>query len=345
MGKHIKSILLVLIAIIAVFLIVERVVLPQSSSTRLTYSDFYHRVQQNQVKDFHATNHDGMGKLKDGTNYSVTVPDTGYQFSQFLEQHGVNADYEQANNGALLGNLISFVPLILMGVLLFFILRQAQNGGSQALSFGRSRAKMLSENRPKVTFADVAGVDEAKEELAEIVDFLKYPKKYQSLGARIPKGVLLLGPPGTGKTLLARAIAGEARVPFLSISGSDFVEMFVGVGASRVQAASYRFPAAPAATRLWECARPATGISLDTSGSRRSRPALPSLRLRPRRRRTSPWGGSRRAFSRAIARRRAPGFRRFGLAAGERTATTPLLPAARAKSRSRTSLSWSAGRN
>ena len=120
-------------------------------------------------------------------------------------------------------------------MLFFFILRQAQSGGSQALSFGRSRAKMLSENRPKVTFADVAGVDEAKEELAEIVDFLKYPKKYQALGARIPKGVLLLGPPGSGKTLLARAIAGEAGVPFFSISGSDFVEMFVGVGASRVR--------------------------------------------------------------------------------------------------------------
>ena len=120
-------------------------------------------------------------------------------------------------------------------MLFFFILRQAQSGGSQALSFGRSRAKMMSENRPKVTFADVAGVDEAKEELGEIVDFLKYPKKYQALGARIPKGVLLLGPPGSGKTLLARAIAGEAGVPFFSISGSDFVEMFVGVGASRVR--------------------------------------------------------------------------------------------------------------
>jgi cell division protease FtsH len=122
-----------------------------------------------------------------------------------------------------------------MALLLIFILRQAQSGGSQALSFGRSRAKLLSENRPKVTFADVAGVDEAKEELGEVVEFLKYPKKFQALGARIPKGVLLLGPPGSGKTLLARAIAGEAGVPFFSISGSDFVEMFVGVGASRVR--------------------------------------------------------------------------------------------------------------
>ncbi|MDQ6827072.1 MAG: ATP-dependent zinc metalloprotease FtsH, partial [Candidatus Eremiobacteraeota bacterium] len=126
-------------------------------------------------------------------------------------------------------------PFIIMGLFLMFILRQAQNGGSQALSFGRSRAKMLSENRPKVTFNDVAGVDEAKQELGEVVEFLKYPKKFQALGARIPKGVLLLGPPGSGKTLLARAIAGEAGVPFFSISGSDFVEMFVGVGASRVR--------------------------------------------------------------------------------------------------------------
>jgi cell division protease FtsH len=135
----------------------------------------------------------------------------------------------------VLASIFSLAPFIVLALFLFIILRQAQNGGSQALSFGRSRAKMLSENRPKVTFNDVAGVDEAKEELGEIVEFLKYPKKFQALGARIPKGVLLLGPPGSGKTLLARAIAGEAGVPFFSISGSDFVEMFVGVGASRVR--------------------------------------------------------------------------------------------------------------
>ncbi|MBC5799786.1 MAG: ATP-dependent zinc metalloprotease FtsH [Candidatus Eremiobacteraeota bacterium] len=131
--------------------------------------------------------------------------------------------------------LFQFLPIALMALLLLFILRQAQSGGSQALSFGRSRAKLLSENRPKVTFNDVAGIEEAKEELGEVVEFLKFPKKFQALGARIPKGVLLLGPPGSGKTLLARAIAGEAGVPFFSISGSDFVEMFVGVGASRVR--------------------------------------------------------------------------------------------------------------
>ena len=235
MGKHLRSIILVILAIIAVFFIVERVVLPQNNSTKLTYSDFYHKVVQNQVKDFHVVGHDGTGELKDGTKYAVSVPDAGYQFSNFLIGHNVSFDSEQANNSALLSNLIGFLPLVLMAAFLFFILRQAQNGGSQALSFGRSRAKMQSENRPKVTFADVAGIEEAKQELQEVVDFLKYPKKFQALGARIPKGVLLLGPPGSGKTLLARAISGEAGVPFFSISGSDFVEMFVGVGASRVR--------------------------------------------------------------------------------------------------------------
>jgi cell division protease FtsH len=142
---------------------------------------------------------------------------------------------EATNTSPILGFAVQLVPFIAVALVLVFILRQAQSGGSQALSFGRSRAKLLSENRPKVTFADVAGIEEAKEELGEVVEFLKYPKKFQALGARIPKGVLLLGPPGSGKTLLARAIAGEAGVPFFSISGSDFVEMFVGVGASRVR--------------------------------------------------------------------------------------------------------------
>ena len=143
--------------------------------------------------------------------------------------------FDNPQTTPFIGMLVQLVPFALMALLLLFILRQAQSGGSQALSFGRSRAKLLSENRPKVTFNDVAGIEEAKEELGEVVEFLKFPKKFQALGARIPKGVLLLGPPGSGKTLLARAIAGEAGVPFFSISGSDFVEMFVGVGASRVR--------------------------------------------------------------------------------------------------------------
>ena len=133
------------------------------------------------------------------------------------------------------GVLTFLLPTLLIVGLLIFMMRQSQGSNNQAMSFGKSRARLFSSNRPTVTFADVAGVDEAKEELAEVVEFLKYPEKFASLGARIPRGVLLVGPPGTGKTLLSRAVAGEAGVPFFSISGSEFVEMFVGVGASRVR--------------------------------------------------------------------------------------------------------------
>jgi cell division protease FtsH len=142
---------------------------------------------------------------------------------------------EPSQFGNWFGLLINFAPLIFFGALLLFMMRQAQGSNSQAMSFGKSRARMFTGNKPTVTFADVAGVDEAKEELQEVVEFLKYPEKFAALGARIPRGVLLVGPPGTGKTLLSRAVAGEAGVPFFSISGSEFVEMFVGVGASRVR--------------------------------------------------------------------------------------------------------------
>ena len=224
-------------AIVAVFIIVERFVQPGEGATRLDYGTFYQKLEAGQVQSFHAVGLSATGDLTSGAKFTVSVPNLDQTFVNdvYRKVKSGAISFEQQNNSGLFTNLISLAPLVLMVALLFFILRQAQSGGSQALSFGRSRAKMQSENRPKVTFADVAGVDEAKEELAEIVDFLKFPKKYQSLGARIPKGVLLLGPPGTGKTLLARAIAGEAGVPFLSISGSDFVEMFVGVGASRVR--------------------------------------------------------------------------------------------------------------
>ena len=137
--------------------------------------------------------------------------------------------------GSLFGLLLNFLPLIFFGAVLLFMMRQAQGNTNQTFSFGRSKARMLVGNQPTVTFSDVAGVEEAKMELQEIVEFLKFPERFLALGARIPKGVLLVGPPGTGKTLLARAVAGEAGVPFFSISGSEFVEMFVGVGASRVR--------------------------------------------------------------------------------------------------------------
>ena len=170
-----------------------------------------------------------------GRYFSVAGPSDA-ESRKFFEDNGVPVDYERADSGNLMSMiLINWMPLILVVVFLFVVMRQIQVGGGKAMSFGKSRARLLTENKNKVTFADVAGVEEAKEELQEIVQFLKDPKKFTKLGGRIPKGVLLVGPPGTGKTLLARAVAGEAGVPFFTISGSDFVEMFVGVGASRVR--------------------------------------------------------------------------------------------------------------
>jgi cell division protease FtsH len=167
----------------------------------------------------------------------VTVEETLKNLGVVPEKiSAVEIVYEQPPAwGDLIGFITGFLPLVLLAVFFIFIMRQAQSGNNQAMSFGKSRARMFSGDKPTVTFADVAGVEEAKQELKEVVEFLKEPEKFTALGARIPKGVLLVGPPGTGKTLLARAVAGEANVPFFSISGSEFVEMFVGVGASRVR--------------------------------------------------------------------------------------------------------------
>jgi len=173
------------------------------------------------------------------TEYKTTVPE-GYDaasvFATQIAEDRVAIDFQTPSGwGDWASILINFLPLILFGALLLFIVRQAQGGSNQAMSFGKSRARLVSGDRPTVTFDDVAGVEEAKQELLEVVEFLKFPEKFIALGARIPRGVLLVGPPGTGKTLLARAVAGEAGVPFFAISGSEFVEMFVGVGASRVR--------------------------------------------------------------------------------------------------------------
>ncbi len=181
--------------------------------------------------------------LNDGSKYHSRKEDGGTVYSVLNDAHVDPAQIEKvpvnvkepSQFGNWLGILFNFLPLIIFGAILLFMMRQAQGSNSQAMSFGKSRARMFTGNKPSVTFVDVAGVDEAKEELAEVVEFLKYPEKFAALGARIPRGVLLVGPPGTGKTLLARAVAGEAGVPFFSISGSEFVEMFVGVGASRVR--------------------------------------------------------------------------------------------------------------
>ena len=156
--------------------------------------------------------------------------------AQDLLSHGVKVTYQKDEGSPFLTPVLTIVlPMVFLIVMFFLFMRQLQAGGGKAMSFGKSRARLLSESQNKITFADVAGIDEAKDEVEEIIAFLKDPKKFQRLGGRIPKGVLMMGPPGTGKTLLARAIAGEAGVPFFSISGSDFVEMFVGVGASRVR--------------------------------------------------------------------------------------------------------------
>ena len=175
-------------------------------------------------------------KLKNKETYEVGyVEQAAPELIKELRTDGVAYNVESEKSSALLGLLAYVLPVLLFFGFWLFLMNQVQGGGSKVMSFGKSRAKRLSADSPKITFRDVAGVDEAVEELHEIKEFLENPKKFQALGARIPTGVLLYGPPGTGKTLLARAVAGEAGVPFFSISGSDFVEMFVGVGASRVR--------------------------------------------------------------------------------------------------------------
>jgi len=201
----------------------------------LAYSDFMVRVSQGAVSDVTFTGQEAAGKFKDGGGFHVIVPANYPGMYDVLRDHGVKYTIKDAQGSNWPLMLIQFSPLLLLAVLWFVMIRQMQSGGNKALSFGKSRARLLSMQQKKITFKDVAGVDEAKEELREIIEFLREAQKFQKLGGRIPKGVLLVGHPGTGKTLLARAVAGEANVPFFSISGSDFVEMFVGVGASRVR--------------------------------------------------------------------------------------------------------------
>src|SRR5437773_4976213 len=193
-------------------------------------------VDQSNVKEVTVTGMDVRGKYRsDNSGFHTTVPANYPDMIKTLRDKGVNINIRDISNGSWPTWLLNLAPLILLAALWFFMIRQMQTGGNKALSFGKSRARLLSMQQKKVTFKDVAGVEEAKEELKEIIEFLREAQKFQKLGGRIPKGVLLVGPPGTGKTLLARAVAGEANVPFFSISGSDFVEMFVGVGASRVR--------------------------------------------------------------------------------------------------------------
>jgi cell division protease FtsH len=207
-----------------------------TSATQMAYSDFLTEVNTGRVRDVVIQGRTVSGQLTDGRTFQTYTPEDP-ALVQRLTDKGVRVIAKPEDNDVnpLLHLLLSWFPmLLLIGVWVFFM-RQMQSGGGRAMGFGKSRARMLTEKQGRVTFDDVAGIDEAKQELQEIVEFLKDPQKFQRLGGKIPKGVLLVGPPGTGKTLLARAIAGEANVPFFTISGSDFVEMFVGVGASRVR--------------------------------------------------------------------------------------------------------------
>jgi cell division protease FtsH len=210
-----------------------------SKNVQISYTDFMKQVNAGNIQDVEITNttNEASGHYKDNKNqqFHLTVPANNPDMWKTLEAHGINYSVKNEQGANWPMWLFQLSPVILLGVLWFIMIRQMQTGGNKALSFGKSRARLLSMQQKKVTFKDVAGVDEAKEELREIIEFLREAQKFQKLGGRIPKGVLLVGHPGTGKTLLARAVAGEANVPFFSISGSDFVEMFVGVGASRVR--------------------------------------------------------------------------------------------------------------
>ena len=211
---------------------------PTSSNAReINFSQFVAEVEAGNVEEVVISGDSITGKLADGRRFSSYAPPNDPTLINRLTERGVSitAKPDTSNAPTIWGILLSWFPmLLLIGVWVFFM-RQMQSGGGKAMGFGKSKAKLLNEAHGRVTFEDVAGIDEAKDDLQEIVEFLKDPGKFQKLGGRIPKGALLVGPPGTGKTLLARAIAGEANVPFFSISGSDFVEMFVGVGASRVR--------------------------------------------------------------------------------------------------------------
>ncbi len=225
----------IVVALVVLYSVMNPMAKSGQPAGEITYSELLSKIDSGQIKDATLrgetlTAHDGASR-----KFTVTTPGSQDELLKRMEQHDVNISVQSAQPSIWVQILSSLLPLALMAGLWIFVMRQMQGGARGAMGFGKSKARLLTENKNKVTFEDVAGVDEAKEELSEIVDFLKEPGKFQRLGGKIPKGALLVGPPGTGKTLLARAIAGEAGVPFFTISGSDFVEMFVGVGASRVR--------------------------------------------------------------------------------------------------------------
>lgn len=234
MLKNLFLWLIIAIILISVFNNLEP---RQTGEERLTYSEFLHQVEQGNVNTVTIENQVITGTMQNDKQFTSYMPlEDPYLLPELVKKNVNVKGQPPQQEGLLMHIFINWFPmLLLIGVWVFFMRQMQGGGGRGAMSFGRSRARMLGEDQVKVTFADVAGVEEAKEEVKELVEFLKDPGKFQKLGGKIPRGVLLMGPPGTGKTLLARAVAGEAKVPFFTISGSDFVEMFVGVGASRVR--------------------------------------------------------------------------------------------------------------
>ncbi|MDQ6803089.1 MAG: ATP-dependent zinc metalloprotease FtsH [Acidobacteriota bacterium] len=240
MNSTVKTALLWVVIIVLVFLLWSLFQTTKGTSEPIPFSKFLDQVNSGMVEKVTIRGDEIRGETKVGTpggkhEFHTTGPSNYPAMIDLLRQKGVATEFEPPQNTGFITALITWAPVLFLIGLWIFFMRQMQAGGNKALSFGKSKAKLLSGSAKKVTFKDVAGVDEAKLELHEIIEFLKEPQKFTKLGGKIPKGVLLMGPPGTGKTLLARAIAGEANAPFFSISGSDFVEMFVGVGASRVR--------------------------------------------------------------------------------------------------------------
>src|SRR4051812_10948545 len=241
MSRFFKSAAFPILIVIVLAFFASKLISDSSQRDKPDFKQFYAQLDGNQIQTATLSTKDNALDyvLKGGQKYEIGVPGDAYAAiltNRLLKaaQDGQLQRFETkpARSSVILSLLTYVLPFVLFFGLWIFLMNQVQGGGSKVMSFGKSRAKRLSVDSPKITFRDVAGVDEAVEELHEIKEFLENPKKFQALGARIPKGVLLFGPPGTGKTLLARAVAGEAGVPFFSISGSDFVEMFVGVGAS-----------------------------------------------------------------------------------------------------------------
>ncbi len=235
MNKFFKNVLFYLLIIMVIIGLFDFYGEKNAKPADISYTSFMQHVQQDEIKQVTIVDNVISGKLKDGKDFSTVAPNDG-KLVEKLEAKNVDIKAELPPQPPWwMSILSSILPMLIIVGLWFMLMNQGGAGGGKVMSFGKSRARRYDEEKLKVTFKDVAGAEEAKQELEEVVEFLKHPQKYNDLGAKIPKGVLLYGPPGTGKTLLAKAVAGEAGVPFFSISGSDFVEMFVGVGASRVR--------------------------------------------------------------------------------------------------------------